>query len=119
MSLWMPWSNGGPSIYPWLNVRLGVSYTLYNQFNGASSNYNGAFRNASDNNTTFLYAWWAFYAAPKVKIGGSSGDLCNYFVGVRPHTRHWSCARIVGSPCLPYAPLPRSPRDPPGQDTIL
>jgi hypothetical protein len=57
---WLPWSNGGPSIYPWLNVRLGVSYTLYNQFNGASSNYNGAFRNASDNNTTFLYAWLAF-----------------------------------------------------------
>ena len=57
---WLPWSNGGPSIYPWFNARIGVSFTLYNQFNGASSNYNGAFRNASDNNTTFLYAWMAF-----------------------------------------------------------
>jgi hypothetical protein len=57
---WLPWSNQGPSIYPWFNVRLGVSFTLYNQFNGASSNYDGAFRNASDNNTTFLYAWMAF-----------------------------------------------------------
>jgi len=57
---WLPWSNQGPSIYPWFNMRLGISYTLYNQFNGASSNYDGAFRNASDNNTTFLYAWMAF-----------------------------------------------------------
>ncbi len=57
---WLPWSNGGPSIYPWFNARIGVSYTLYNQFNGASSNYDGAFRNASDNNTTYLYAWMAF-----------------------------------------------------------
>jgi len=57
---WLPWSNRGPSIYPWFNMRLGASFTLYNQFNGASSNYNGAFRSASDNNTTFLYAWMAF-----------------------------------------------------------
>ena len=57
---WIPWSNGGPSIYPWFNARLGVSYTLYDQFDGASSNYNGAFRNASDNNTAFVYAWLAF-----------------------------------------------------------
>ena len=33
---WLPWSKGGPSFYPWFNARLGVSYTLYNQFNGAS-----------------------------------------------------------------------------------
>jgi hypothetical protein len=57
---WLPWSNGGPSFYPWLNARIGVSYTLYDQFDGASTNYNGAFRNASDNNTTFVYAWLAF-----------------------------------------------------------
>jgi len=57
---WLPLSNGGPSFYPWVNARLGVSWTLYNQFDGASTNYNGAFRNASDNNTTFVYAWVAF-----------------------------------------------------------
>ena len=28
--------------------------------NGASSNCNDAFRNASDNDTTFVYAWTAF-----------------------------------------------------------
>jgi len=37
-------------------MRLGVRCTLYKQFDGAGSNYNGAFRNASDNNTTFFYA---------------------------------------------------------------
>jgi len=26
----------------------------------ASSNYNGDFRNASDNDTTYIYAWTAF-----------------------------------------------------------
>ncbi len=57
---WLPLSNGGPSFYPWVNARLGVSWTLYNQFDGASSNYDGASRNASDNNTTFVYAWLAF-----------------------------------------------------------
>jgi len=57
---WLPFSNGGPAFWPWLNARLGVSYTLYDQFDGASSNYNGALRNARDNNTTFLYAWLAF-----------------------------------------------------------
>lgn len=57
---WIPWSKGGPWFDPWFNARIGVSYTLYDKFNGASSNFNGAGRNASDNNTTFLYAWLAF-----------------------------------------------------------
>jgi hypothetical protein len=57
---WLPWSNGGPKWWPWLNTRLGVSYTHYNEFNGASSNYDGNGRNASDNDTTYVYAWTAF-----------------------------------------------------------
>jgi hypothetical protein len=57
---WIPLSNGGPSFYPWVNARIGVSWTLYNEFDGASTNYDGGFRNASDNNTTFVYAWLAF-----------------------------------------------------------
>ena len=56
----LPFSKGGPPIWPWLNGRFGVSWTLYNQFNGAGSNYNGAFRDAKDNNTTFFYGWIAF-----------------------------------------------------------
>ncbi|HET7524625.1 MAG TPA: cytochrome C, partial [Burkholderiaceae bacterium] len=41
-------------------VRLGAQYTLYNRFNGASQNYNGFGRNASDNNSLFIYAWFAY-----------------------------------------------------------
>jgi hypothetical protein len=57
---WLPFSKGGPAFWPWLNARFGVSWTLYNEFDGASTNYNGSGRNASDNNTTFAYAWIAF-----------------------------------------------------------
>ena len=45
---------------PWLNVKLGLQYTAFLNFNGASSNYDGAGRNASDNNLLFLYLWLAF-----------------------------------------------------------
>jgi hypothetical protein len=41
-------------------VRLGVQYTAYNRYNGASTNYDGAGRNASDNNSLFLYIWGAY-----------------------------------------------------------
>jgi len=33
--------------------------TIYDKFDGASSNYDGAGRNASDNNTLFLFLWAA------------------------------------------------------------
>lgn len=55
-----PWSNGGPKWWPGFNSKIGIQYTHYNEFNGASSNYDGAFRNASDNDTTYVYAWTAF-----------------------------------------------------------
>ena len=45
---------------PWQNVKLALQYTLYTKFNGASSNYDGNGRNASDNNTLYLFAWIAF-----------------------------------------------------------
>jgi len=45
---------------PIQNLRLGVQYTAYSQYNGSSSNYDGNGRNASDNNTVLLYAWLAF-----------------------------------------------------------
>jgi hypothetical protein len=45
---------------PIQNVRIGAQYTAYNRFNGASSNYDGLGRNASDNNTLFLYVWGAY-----------------------------------------------------------
>ncbi|HSB25593.1 MAG TPA: cytochrome C [Burkholderiaceae bacterium] len=41
-------------------VRLGAQYTMYSKYNGASHNYNGFGRNASDNDSLFLYAWFAY-----------------------------------------------------------
>ena len=41
-------------------MRLGVQYTRYDKFNGASRNYDGSGRNASDNNTLFFYVWAAY-----------------------------------------------------------
>jgi hypothetical protein len=45
---------------PWLNTKLAFQYVSYFNFNGSSSNYDGAGRNASDNNTYYLLAWLAF-----------------------------------------------------------
>jgi hypothetical protein len=45
---------------PWENVKLLAQYTAYSKFNGASSNYDGSGRNASDNNTMYLLAWLAY-----------------------------------------------------------
>jgi hypothetical protein len=45
---------------PKQNVRIGAQYTVYSTFEGASSNYDGAGRNASDNNSMFLYVWFAY-----------------------------------------------------------
>jgi hypothetical protein len=45
---------------PWLNIKLGLQYTAYLKFNGATSNYDGAGRSASDNNLLYLYLWLAF-----------------------------------------------------------
>jgi hypothetical protein len=45
---------------PWQNTRLGLQYVAYQKFNGASNGYDGAGRNASDNNTLYAYLWFAF-----------------------------------------------------------
>ena len=46
---------------PWQNARLGLQYTYYNRFNGASSAYDvDGGRSAGDNNTLYLYLWTAF-----------------------------------------------------------
>ncbi len=46
--------------WPWQNVNLNLNYAGYTKFNGASSNYDGAGRNASDNNTVYLGLWVSF-----------------------------------------------------------
>jgi hypothetical protein len=47
---------------PWLNVRLGAQYVLYQKFNGATHNYDvpSGGRSAKDNNTLYLYLWFAY-----------------------------------------------------------
>ena len=41
-------------------LRIGAQYYTFSRFHGASSNYDGAGRNAKDNNTFFLYVWGAY-----------------------------------------------------------
>jgi hypothetical protein len=62
-------ANGSPNssgwtaelIYlPWQNVKLTLQYTGYQKFNGASTNYDGSGRNASDNDTLYLLGWFNF-----------------------------------------------------------
>ena len=51
-----------PEIFwmPVQNIRIGLQYNNFKQYLGASSNYDGNQRNASDNNSAFVYAWLAF-----------------------------------------------------------
>ena len=46
---------------PWLNTKLLLQYTIYNQINGGSQGYDGVSgRKASDNNTLMFALWTAF-----------------------------------------------------------
>lgn len=58
---YMPWGMGQPKLWPWYNAKFGIQYTAYNKFNGGSDYTDslGNVRKASDNNTLFLYAWFA------------------------------------------------------------
>ena len=56
---WTPWGKEKSWNRPFANARFGLQYTIYDKFDGASSNYDGAGRNASDNNTLFLFLWAA------------------------------------------------------------
>ena len=48
------------AFWPVQNIDLNLNYTGYLKFNGASSNYDGANRNASDNNTVYVALWLNF-----------------------------------------------------------
>ncbi len=48
------------SYWPWQNLQLSAQYTGYTKFNGGSTNYDGAGRNASGNNTIYLVARFLF-----------------------------------------------------------
>ncbi len=62
-------ANGSPDTsgyvveFDWLprrDRRFVLQYTAYTKFNGASTNYDGNGRNARDNNTWYLLAWFPF-----------------------------------------------------------
>lgn len=57
---YIPFNYGGPSFWPWLNVKFGLQFVHYDKFDGASTNYNGLGTNASANDTLFAFAWFAF-----------------------------------------------------------
>jgi hypothetical protein len=48
------------SVWPWQNLQLSAQYTGYTKFNGGSTNYDGAGRNASSNNTVYVVARFIF-----------------------------------------------------------
>ena len=54
------WGTAEIDYLPWLNIKLGLKYTAFMKFNGASSNYDGAGRKASDNNMLYGFLWTAF-----------------------------------------------------------
>ena len=48
------------SVWPWQNLQLSAQYTGYTKFNGGSTNYDAAGRNANGNNTVYLVARFIF-----------------------------------------------------------
>ena len=51
---------GEVDVMPWQNLRMQFQYVYYGKFNGATTNYDGSGRNASDNNTVFVLFWLLF-----------------------------------------------------------
>ena len=45
---------------PWLNTKLSLQYTSYSKYSGLGTNYDGAGRNASDNNTLYALVWLSY-----------------------------------------------------------
>lgn len=58
---WVPFGKSADSIWSLeKNLKLGVQYTDYLEFNGGTKNYDGFGHNASGNNTLYLYLWTAW-----------------------------------------------------------
>lgn len=55
-----PWGAGGSPLGARFNMRVGLQYTMYDKFNGARNNWDGAGAKASDNNTLRLFTWLAY-----------------------------------------------------------
>ena|ERR1700722_597824 len=57
---WVPFGKADSWARPFANFKVGVQYVAYTMFNGGSKNYDGFGRNASDNDTLYIYLWTAF-----------------------------------------------------------
>jgi hypothetical protein len=55
-----PWGTDISPLGPRFNVRIGMQYTVYTRFDGASRNYDGLGHNASDNDSFRLFTWFEF-----------------------------------------------------------
>ena len=55
-----PFGGGGSPLGARFNVRMGVQYIAYLQYDGASHNFDGLGHNASDNNTLRVFTWVAY-----------------------------------------------------------
>ena len=56
---WTPFGGADSAHAPWANLRLGLQYTIYDKFNGATHDYDGFGRSAHDNNMLFAFLWMA------------------------------------------------------------
>ncbi len=57
---YLPFMEGGPSVWPWFNARIGVQYTHYDKFDGTSNNVDFTGLKADGNDTVFIYTWLMF-----------------------------------------------------------
>ncbi len=57
---YLPFSNGGPELWPWFNARIGIQYTHYDKFDGGWANIDNTTLKAGGNDTVFLYTWLMF-----------------------------------------------------------
>ncbi|MDA8248471.1 MAG: hypothetical protein M0Z28_04775 [Rhodospirillales bacterium] len=57
---WVPFGKSDSVGAPFANLKFGLQYTAYTEFNGGTSNYDGFGRSASANNTLYAFAWLAF-----------------------------------------------------------
>jgi hypothetical protein len=55
-----PWGAGNSPLGRRFNTRVGIQYTAYTSFDGASHNYDGLGSNAGDNNTLRVFLWAAY-----------------------------------------------------------
>lgn len=57
---WVPFGKDQSWGAPLANLKIGLQYTIYTEFSGSGRNYDGFGRNASDNNTLYLFLWTIF-----------------------------------------------------------